>query len=74
MIDGFSSRDSPNAPDPLNFSGFSYSLWSTQNARRHVIGDVSHLNDGWFRVRWGFIWNNEGDFDSPDVYGRRMER
>lgn len=72
-LNGFSSsnsRDSPNSPDPLNFSGFSDSLWSTQNYKRHVIGGISHLNDAvWFRVRWGFIWNNEYDFNTPDAYG-----
>jgi hypothetical protein len=68
---GFSSannRDSSTAPDPLNFSGFSSSIWSTQSTRRHIMGGTGYLG-GNLTVRWGFVWNNEGDFYSIDVMG-----
>ena len=53
------------------FPGFSTSIWSAQaGAYRHVIGGGSHVSGNtWANLRWGFIWNNEGDFGSIDVVG-----
>jgi len=66
------SRDSPVAPDPLDFSGFSGNIWSTQNpSRRHVFGGTSQLGAVNSYFRWGFIFNENalGDFSSSDVGG-----
>lgn len=79
IVNGFSSantRDSPDAPDPLNYSGFSYSIWSTQNpSRRHIFGGGNHLvyagSTPNLHVRWGFLFNENdlNDYRSIDVHG-----
>lgn len=74
-ITGFSTASARNAPsytDPLTFPGFSSSIWSYQNpARRFVMGGVNHISSSWFQVRWGFLWNENGenDYNSPDAFG-----
>jgi hypothetical protein len=79
IVNGFSSantRDSPDTPDPLNYSGFSYSIWSTQNpSRRHIFGGGNHLvyagSTPNLHVRWGFLFNENdlNDYRSIDVHG-----
>jgi hypothetical protein len=78
VIDGFSSantRDSPDSPDPLNYSGYSTAIWSSQNpSRRHVFGGGYHLNVYGapnLHVRWGFMFNENAfnDYTSIDVLG-----
>jgi hypothetical protein len=74
-ITGFGSN-SRNATDstlnqsnPNNYSGFSTNIWSTQvGAYRHVIGGGAYLGAN-TNVRWGFLWNNEADFNSIDEAG-----
>jgi hypothetical protein len=71
-LTGFSNpRDSPANPNPTTFPGFSTSIWSVQaGAQRHVIGGASHIaGNTWANMRWGYVWNNEGDFGSIDVVG-----
>ena len=38
---------------------------------KQVFGARTHLGNGggWTAIRWGFAWNNEGDFTSNDVCG-----
>jgi hypothetical protein len=72
-ITGFSTasaRDAQSYTDPLNFPGFSSAIWSYQNPdRRFVVGGVNHISSSWFQVRWGFLWNENGNFGSPDAFG-----
>ena len=65
------TRDTPSYSNPTTFPGFSSSIWSKQDgASRHVFGAGTHLGSyPWAKVRWGFWWNNEGDFSSNDVIG-----
>ena len=73
---GFSSttsRDATthflNTSDQTSFAGYSSSIWSQQSgAKRHVFGGGIHLSAN-ASARWGFLWNNEGDFASIDVTG-----
>jgi hypothetical protein len=63
------SRDSPSYPDPNTFPGNSTNIWSEQSgARRHVFGGGSHVSANQ-PIRWGFLYNNENDFNSIDVTG-----
>jgi len=58
-----------NTSNPTSFAGYSSSIWSSQpGAYRHVIGGGNYLGANQ-TVRWGFLWNNEGDFASIDVTG-----
>jgi len=72
-ITGFSTasaRNTPSYSDPLTFPGFSSAIWSYQNPdRRFVLGGVNHISSSWFQVRWGFLWNENGNFGSPDAFG-----
>jgi hypothetical protein len=53
---------------PFRFSGYSSQVFSGQyGAFRHIFGGPSHLGGGNRSVRWGFIFNNEGDFWSMDT-------
>ena len=51
--------------------GYNPSVWSTQGgAYRHVLGGTSHISSLiYINTRWGFMWNNEADFNSCDVGG-----
>lgn len=73
MITGLSSansRDSPTGADPTTWSGFSSAIWSAQGGfKRHVLGGVTHTSSPYSTARWGFIWNNETDMNSPDAAG-----
>lgn len=73
---GFGSalaRDVPgyNAGNVLSFPGFNANYFSYQDgARRFVFGGSAFTGLGNSRpVRWGFCWNNEGDFNSNDAGG-----
>lgn len=46
-------------------------LWVEQVQYKQVFGARTHLGNGggWTAIRWGFAWNNEGDFTSNDVCG-----
>jgi len=73
-ITGFSQSNSRNVQsytDPLSFPGFSSSIWSYQSGyRRFVMGGLNHIYSSASLVtRWGFFWNNEADFYSPDALG-----
>ncbi len=72
-LNGFSSannRDAPTFYNPVNFPGFTSSIWSSQTPdRRHVMGGVSFLNAQFLKVRWGFIFNENGNFGSTDAAG-----
>jgi hypothetical protein len=61
------SRDA--APSiPFRFTGFSNQIFSHQGgAYRHVFGNGSHLGANRY-VRWGMLYNNEGDFGSIDAF------
>jgi hypothetical protein len=69
-FNGFSSsRNAPGASDPNTWAGNSTSIWSRQGgAWRHVIGGPGVVG-GNQSVRWGFLYNNETDFNSIDVSG-----
>ena len=69
-IDGFSnSRNAPGVSDPNSWAGNSTSIWSRQSgAWRHIIGGSGVVGGNW-SVRWGFLYNNEADFNSIDVSG-----
>ena len=71
-ITGFTtSRDSPTDTYPSTFPGYSSSIWSQQSGiSRHVIGGGTHLpSTSGAYARWGFIFNNESDWQSIDVFG-----
>jgi hypothetical protein len=73
-IDGFSVHSRNATPsDPLSFAGYKTEVFSTQSgARRHVFAGHSFIGGGvnnYGTVRWGFVWNNEGDFNSVDAWG-----
>lgn len=72
-ITGFSTasaRDAQSYSNPLSFPGFSTAIWSSQSPdRRFVVGGVNHISSSWFQVRWGFLWNENGNFGSPDAFG-----
>jgi len=69
-ITGFSnSREALPYNDELTYPGFSSNIWSQQSgARRHVIGGGGVVGAN-TNIRWGFLWNNENDFNSIDVVG-----
>jgi hypothetical protein len=75
-ITGFSSASSRDATtailntfNPNSFPGYSSSIWSSQaGAMRHIMGGGSHLGSNQ-NIRWGFLWNNEGDYASIDAVG-----
>ena len=63
------SRDTPVYSDPLTYPGFNAAYWSQQaGGRRFVLGGGSHVSAS-SPVRFGYLWNNEGDFLSIDVQG-----
>jgi len=69
-LEGFNTARDATPSDPLLFSGFSSNLYSTQTYGRHVFGGHSHIgNNINGTVRWGFIWNNEPDWNSCDTWG-----
>jgi hypothetical protein len=71
-LSGFQThRDVIASPNPYWYPGWSSSIWSHQGgAYRHVFGGGSHLGAGAGKhVRWGFLWNNEGEFVSVDAMG-----
>ena len=55
----------------FTFSGWNANIWSTEGGiAAHVMGGGSHLpsNSGAY-ARWGFIFNNETNWQSIDVFG-----
>lgn len=81
-LTGFTTkaRYSPVAPNPLpsdlggsgsGFSGFDKRIWSYDTGNKsHIFGGKGAFdNYGWLNVRWGFIFNNESDWYTPDVCG-----
>ena len=53
--------------DPFDFTGFSGTIHSYQTgAYRFIFGGGNHLSAN-IPVRWGFIFNNEGDFITCDT-------
>lgn len=69
-LSGFqTSRDVLACGNPAVYRGWSTSIWSNQGGvYRHVFGGGSHLNAN-RKVRWGFLWNNEGHYESIDAVG-----
>ena len=69
--DGMSTGNGRNAPgwsNPKTWAGNSTSIWSQQGgAWRHVIGGGSVGANN--PVRWGFIWNDQADFNTIDTTG-----
>jgi hypothetical protein len=57
--------------NPFSFPGLNQNLWSTQTGQyRHVLGGINYLTSAiYYNMRWGFIWNNEAEFNSCDVGG-----
>jgi hypothetical protein len=69
-LDGFQKPRDGIPSNPYSFPGFNPSIWSAQGgAYRHVLGGMNHLGAVNYNMRWGFIWNNEGDFNSCDAGG-----
>jgi hypothetical protein len=69
-LDGFQKTRDAIPSNPYSFPGFNPSIWSAQGgAYRHVLGGMNHLGAVNYNMRWGFIWNNEGDFNSCDAGG-----
>jgi hypothetical protein len=63
------SRDVPGYSNPLTYPGFNSAYWSQQpGAQRFVFGGGSHISSDAL-ARWGFLFNNEGDFASVDASG-----
>lgn len=72
-LNGFQRTRDAHPNNPFLFNGFSSGVFSSQSgAFRHVFGGGSHVF-GYlppFRpARWGFLFNNEGDFLSNDTGG-----
>ncbi len=66
-INGFNTSRDATPSDPLNFAGMKTGVFSTQSgAYKHVFGSGGITT--WGTVRWGFVWNNEADFNSCDVW------
>ena len=65
-----------NNEDPRNLNKFKNNgkkkIWSSQSGAKWY-GINFDYNSWWdwrgSSVRWGFTWNNEGDFESNDVHG-----
>jgi hypothetical protein len=70
-LDGFQNSRNAQPSNPYSFPGYNPTVWSTQGgAYRHIFGGNSFLSSAVYtNVRWGFIWNNEGEFNSCDVVG-----
>lgn len=77
---GFNTPRDANPASPDDFCGFNKNIFSEQyGARRHIFGGHSHLSTGSWgsyntttnfgTARWGFVWNNENDFNSDDAWG-----
>jgi hypothetical protein len=66
-----------NYGTPFNFSGFNSNVWSYQNGYRQYGFNVQGVSGGHngasgpgsANVRWGFVWNNEGDSNTCDASG-----
>jgi hypothetical protein len=68
---GFQIPRDTQPSNPYSFPGFNSNIWSAQSgAYRHVLGGINHLTTAiYLNTRWGFIWNNEADFNTCDVAG-----
>lgn len=70
MYAGLNNSRDASPSDPTTFSGWNSSYWSTEpGAKRHVFGGSHLATTPVALVRWGFIFNNEADFASSDVFG-----
>ena len=66
---GFQNSRDAAPSNPYRFSGFSNQIFSSQTGNyRHVFGGGTHISSN-RNVRWGLIFNNEGDFASVDCIG-----
>jgi hypothetical protein len=56
--------------DPFNYSGFNSDVWSYQSGyKKYGFNMQGQQYSTITHVRWGFVWNNEGDNQSCDVSG-----
>lgn len=75
-VNGFNISRAANPSDPYSFSGWNANIFSTQSGQAiHVIGGHGYKGNGWSgdkgdwgSVRWGFVFNNENDMFSNDVW------
>jgi hypothetical protein len=72
-INGFNYPSRNATPsDPTLFAGFKSGVFSTQSpSYRHIFGGHSFIgggNNNWGTVKWGFIWNENNDFNSCDAW------
>jgi hypothetical protein len=66
-LEGFQISRDAHPSNPFLFNGYSSSLWSYQTgAYRHVLGGSSHMSANQ-TIRWGLLFNNEGDFLTIDT-------
>jgi hypothetical protein len=66
-LTGFQISRDAHPSNPFLFNGYSSTLWSNQTgAYRHIFGNGIHLSANQY-IRWGFLYNNEGDFNSIDA-------
>ena len=64
---GFQINRDARSTYPYSFQGLSPLFTTQSGAQRHVFGGYSHIGNNSRPVRWGFAWNNEGDWATDDV-------
>jgi hypothetical protein len=56
--------------NPFDYSGFNSDVWSYQDGyRKYGFNMQGQLYSTITHVRWGFVWNNEGDNQTCDASG-----